>query len=64
MMNCWTDVLKDFDSRTEAMGLKCLYGNTEGINDLVSQGQTLVSSHRGIIACSIGTYTASDSAPA
>ena len=21
------DTLKDFDSRTEAMGLKCLYGN-------------------------------------
>ena len=68
MMNCWTEVLKDFDSRTEVMGLKCPCGNTEGSNDLVSQGQTLVhigadpSSHRGIIVCSIGTYTASDSA--
>ena len=64
MMNFWTDILKDFDSRTEVMGLKCPCGNVEGINDLVSQGQTLVCSHRGIIACSIGTSTASDSAPA
>ena len=26
-------VLKDFDSRTEAMRLKCPYGNADGIND-------------------------------
>ena len=39
-----TGVLKDFDRRTEAMGLICPYGDTEGIkfNDLVSCGQTLV----------------------
>ena len=24
VMNCWTDALIDFDSRTEAMGVKCL----------------------------------------
>ena len=42
MMNCRTDVLKGFDSKTEAIGLTCLCGNAEGINDLVLQGQTLV----------------------
>ena len=44
MMNCQTGVLKNFDNRTEAMGLNCPYGNAEGIkfNDLVSCGQTLV----------------------
>ena len=44
MMNCRTGVLKDFDSRAEAMGLNCPYGNVEDIkfNDLVSRGQTLV----------------------
>ena len=45
-MNCWTGtgVLKDFDSRTEAMGLNCPCGNAEGIKfkDLVSLGQILV----------------------
>ena len=43
-MNCRTGVLKDFDSRTEEMGLYCPYGNIEDIkfNDLVSRGQTLV----------------------
>ena len=43
-MNCRMGVLKDFDSRTEAMGLYCPCGNAEGIkiNDLVSRGQTLV----------------------
>ena len=40
-MNCRTDVLKDFDSRTEAMALKCPCGNAGDINDLVSWGQTL-----------------------
>ena len=42
MMNCQTDVLKDFDGKTEAMGLKCPCGNAKGTNDLVLQGQTLV----------------------
>ena len=28
-----TDVLKDFDSRTEVIGLKCQYGKAEGISD-------------------------------
>ena len=39
-----TGILKDFDSRTEVMGLNCPYGNAEGIkfNDLVSRGQPLV----------------------
>ena len=43
-MNCQTDVLKDFDNRTEAIGLNCPSGNAEGMrfNDLVSHGQTLV----------------------
>ena len=53
-MNCQTGVLKDFDSRTEKMGLYCPYGNTEGIkcNDLVSRGQTLVR----VVALLLGTY--------
>ena len=44
MMSCQTGKLKDFDSRTEVMGLNCLYGNAEDIkfNDLVSCVQTLV----------------------
>ena len=42
MMNCQTDVSKDFDSKTEAMGLKYPCGIVEGINDLVLQRQTLV----------------------
>ena len=42
MMNCRTDVLKNFDSRIKAMGLKCPYGNAEGIIVLVLCGQTLV----------------------
>ena len=62
-MNCQTDVLKDFDSRTEAMGLKCPCGNAEGRNDLVSQGQTLVRIRALSIVCSIGAYTTNDSAP-
>ena len=41
-MKCWTDVSKDFDSKTEVMGLKCPYGNVEGINDLALWRQTLV----------------------
>ena len=43
-MNCQTGILNDFESRTEAMGLNCPYGNAEGIkfNDLISCGQTLV----------------------
>ena len=41
-MNCQTDVLKDFDSKTEAMGLKCPCGNAEGINNLVLWRQTLI----------------------
>ena len=58
-MNCWTDVLKDIDSKTEVMGLKCPCGNTEGINDLVLRHQTLVR----IGALSLAAYTASGSAP-
>ena len=42
VMNCRTGISKDFESRTEEMGLKCPCGNAEGINDLVLQGQTLV----------------------
>ena len=62
-MNCWTDVSKDFDSKTEAMRLKCPCGNAEGINDLVLYHQALV--HIEVfITCSVGAYTASDSAPA
>ena len=34
-MNCRTDLLKDFDSKTEAMGLKCPCNKAENINDLV-----------------------------
>ena len=43
-MNSQMGVLKDFRSRTEAMGLNCPSGNVEGIkfNDLVSRGQTPV----------------------
>ena len=41
-MNCCTDILKDFDNKTEAMGLKCPSGKAEGINDLILQHQTLV----------------------
>ena len=39
-----TGILNGFDSRIEAMGLNCPYGNAEGIkfNDLVSCGQILV----------------------
>ena len=62
-MNCRTDVLKDFDSRTEAMGLKCPYSNAESINNLASLAWEDPSLRRGIIAYSIGTYTTSDSAP-
>ena len=45
------------------MGLKCPCGNAEGINDIVSAVPD-PSLHWGVIACSVGTYTASDSAPA
>ena len=62
-MNYRTDVLKDFDSRTVVMGLKCPCGNADGINDLASLAWPERSFRRGVIACSIGTYTASDSAP-
>ena len=57
-MNCQTGLLKDFDSRTEAMGLNCPCGNAEGIkfNDLVSRGQTLVCVGMLLLAVSIGTY--------
>ena len=57
-MNYWTDVLKDFDGRPEAMGLNCSYGNAEGIkfNDLVSHTQTLVRVGALSLAVSIGTY--------
>ena len=41
-MNCRTNILKDFDGKTEAMGLKCPCGNAEGINDLVLYYQALV----------------------
>ena len=51
MMNCRTDVLKDFDSRTEEMGLKCPCGNVEGRNDLVSQCQMIV--HKGALLFAI-----------
>ena len=50
-MNCQTDVLKDFYSRTEAMGLNCQYVNVEGINDLVSHDQILV--HIGALLLAI-----------
>ena len=64
-MNCRADILKDFNSETEVMGLKCPCGNNAvGINDLASLTWPDLSLHRGIISCSIGTYTASDSAPA
>ena len=42
MMNCRTDISKDFDSKTEAMGLKYPCGDVEGINDLILWRQTLV----------------------
>ena len=58
-MNCQISILKGFNSSTEAMGLNCPCGNAEGINDLVSRGQTLV---RVGAACSIGIYVASHSA--
>ena len=64
MMNCWTDVLKDFDSRTEEMGLKFPCGSAEGMHKRPSFVGPDPSSHKDIIACSTGTYTASDSAPA
>ena len=51
MMNCQTDVLKDFYSRTEAMGLNPPYVNAEGINDQDSCGQTLV--HIGALLFSV-----------
>ena len=62
-MNCQTDVLKDCDSRTEAMGLKCPCDNAESMNDLASLALPDPSSRRGVIACSIGAYTANDSVP-
>ena len=57
-MNCLTGLLKDFDSRTEAMVLNCPCDNVEGIkfNDLVSRGQTLVHVGMLLLAVSIGTY--------
>ena len=55
-MNCRTDVLKDFDSRPEAMGLKCPCGNAKSINDLASLAWPDPSSCRGIIACSIARH--------
>ena len=61
MMNCQIDILKDFDSRTEAMGLKCPCGNAESINDLASLAWSNSILNRDVIACSIGTYTVSDS---
>ena len=64
MMNCRADILKDFDNRTEVMGLMCPCGNAVGINDLASLTWPDPSSYRGVITCSIGTYTASNSAPA
>ena len=51
MMNCRRDILKDFYSRTEVMGLKCPCGYAEGINDLVSHGQTLV--HIGALSLAV-----------
>ena len=50
MINCQTDVLKDFDSRIEKIGLNCLYGNAKGIkfNDLITYGQTLI--HLGVLS--------------
>ena len=44
------------------MGLKYPCGNAEGINNLANLAWLDPSSHRGVIARSIGTYTASDSA--
>ena len=34
--------MKDFDGKTEVIGLKCPCGNAEGINDLVLYHQALV----------------------
>ena len=56
MMNCWTDALKDCDSRTEVMGLKCPFDNAESMNDLASFAWPDPSSHRDIISSSIGAY--------
>ena len=42
VMNCRTDVLKDFDNKTKVMGLNCPCVNGESINGLVSHDQTLV----------------------
>ena len=44
-------VLKDFDSKTEVMGLKYPCGNADGINDLVSQGQTII--HIGALSLAL-----------
>ena len=63
MMNYRTDLLKDCDSRTEAMGLKCPFDNAESMNDLASLAWPDPSSHRGIIPCSIGAYNANNSIP-
>ena len=51
-------------STTEVKGLKCPCDNTEGINNLAGLLLQDPSSRRGVIACSIGAYTANDSAPA
>ena len=45
-------------------GLKYPCDNTEGINNLVGLLLQDPSSRKGIIAYSIGAYTANDSAPA
>ena len=62
-MNCQTDILKDCDSRTEAMELKCPYDNAENMNDLASLAWPDPSLRRGVIPCSIDAYTANDSVP-
>ena len=42
-MNCRTDILKDFGSRTEAMGLKCSCGDAEQGQILVRVGALLLA---------------------
>ena len=33
VMNCWTDPLIDFENRTEAMEIKCICSNAQGLNN-------------------------------
>ena len=52
VMNCQTGSLKDFNSRTEAMELKCLSGNAWGLNKHAQvYVVTLAHSSAGTAAC-------------